>query len=241
MTTSRAETTRERLIGATERLICGGGLSAVTTQNVARECGFAEGTIYRHFESREDLVLTVLRERLPGEFQPAVDALVQGAGEGDLNQGLATFLASVLPIFSIMSPAAGMLAADPALARRNAEALRADGKSPSHLLSQVASYFREEQRLGRISRDVNPNAAAGLMIGFCFYRSLMQHLFGEDPTGLSDADLPSAIASILARGVDAGAAAKARPEATRHESKKTSRGASAPSAATSRTAKLKRG
>ena len=134
-----------------------------------------------------------------------------------------------------------MLAADPALARRNAEALRADGKGPGHLLSQVAAYFREEQRLGRISRDVSPNAAAGLMIGFCFYRSLMSHLFGEDPTGISDAELPSAIATILARGVDAASPVTKRAALRRHESKKTSRASSAPGAVTSRTAKLKRG
>ena len=231
---SKAATTRERLIGATENLMCEGGLAAVTTQNVARKCGLAEGTIYRHFESREELIVTVLRERLRGEFQAPVQALAKRAGQGALEEGLGAFIGAVLPIFALLAPVAGMLAADPALAAKNAQALRAEGKSPSHLLSQVADYIRDEQRLGRIAPDVDAGAAAGLMVGLCFYRGLMQHLFGEDPTGLSDAAVPGAVASILARGLESSPAPKP-------QSKKTNRAAGTPPRVVSRTAKLKRG
>jgi AcrR family transcriptional regulator len=231
---SKAATTRERLIGATEGLMCEGGLAAVTTQNVARTCGVAEGTIYRHFESREELIVTVLRERLRGEFQAPVQALAKRAGQGDLKEGLDAFIAAVLPIFALLAPIAGMLAADPVLAAKNAEALRAEGKSPSHLLSQLAAYVREEQRLGRIAPEVDAGAAAGLMVGLCFYRGLMKHLFGEDPTGLSDAAAPGAVATILAHGLQ-------DPRIPKPQSKKMRRAAGTPARAVSRTAKLKRG
>lgn len=230
---SKAATTRERLIGATESLMCEGGLAAVTTQNVARTCGVAEGTIYRHFESREELIVTVLRERLRGEFQTPVQALARGAGKGALDEGLSAFIAAVLPIFALLAPIAAMLAADPVLAAKNAAALRAEGKSPSHLLSQLADYVREEQRLGRVSSDVDARAAAGLMVGLCFYRGLMQALFGEDPTGLSDAAVPGAVATILTHGLQ-------DPRVSKPQSKKTRRATGTPSAV-SRTAKLKRG
>jgi AcrR family transcriptional regulator len=193
--------TREHLIDATERLICEGGLSGVTTQKVARECGFAEGTIYRHFSSLEDLIITALRERLPGEFQPHIDALVRRAGQGSIEENLRDFVDKLLPIYSIIAPTLGMLAANPALAARNAEAMRADGNGPSHLLDRISVYFREEQRLGRIPHDVDVRAASGTIVSFCFYHCLMQHLFGEDPTHLSDTELSNALARILGRGV----------------------------------------
>jgi AcrR family transcriptional regulator len=193
--------TRELLIDATERLMCEHGLSNLTTQKVARECGVAEGTIYRHFASREELVVTTLRERLPGEFQPPIDALVRSAGQRDIEQNLRDFIATIAPIFSAIAPTAGMLAADPALAARNAEALRADGSGPSRTVDQLAAYFREEQRLGRIPNEVDPRTAASMLFGFCFYRSLMIHLFAEDPTRLADDDLPQALAVMLGRAV----------------------------------------
>jgi hypothetical protein len=42
-----------------------------------------------------------------------------------------------------------------------------------------------------------------MLFSFCFYRSLMIHLFAEDPTRLTDDDLPRALASMLGRAVTA--------------------------------------
>ncbi len=213
MRTKGPAKTREHLIDATEQLICEGGLSGVTTQKVARACGFAEGTIYRHFSSLEDLIITALRERLPGEFQPHIDALVARAGHGSIEENLRAFVDTVLPIYSIIAPTLGMLAANPALAARNAAAMRADGNGPGQLLDRISVYFSEEQRLGRIPHDVSVRAAAGSVVSFCFYHSLMQHLFGEDPMHLTDAELSAGVAAIVGRGVAATPGAPAQGHA----------------------------
>ena len=190
------------MIDATERLICDGGLSSLTTQKVARECGVAEGTIYRHFPSRDELVVTTLRERLPGEFQPHVDALVASAGTATIDENLRGFIRAIVPIFAIIAPAMGMLAADPVLAARNADAMHADGGGPSRLVDQIAGYFREEQRLERICPSIAARTASAMLVAFCFYRSLMQHVFGEDPTRLTDAELSHELAKMLGRGIE---------------------------------------
>ncbi len=197
--------TREQLVDATERLMCEGGLSAVTTQSVARACGLSEGTIYRHFSSREELIVTTLRERLPGEFKTHVDALSAGAGRVPLDQNLGAFISGLLPIFATVAPSLGMLAADPTLAAKNAESLCADGKGPRLLIDQVAEYLRAEQRLGRVAAGINVRATAGLLVALCFYRSLMAHLFDEDPIGLGDKALAAAVAGIIERGIGAPA------------------------------------
>ncbi len=199
----KAAATRKQLIDAAERLMCEGGLAALTTQRVARECGLAEGTIYRHFESREELIVTTLRERLPGEFAPHIDALVANAGRRTIEDNLREFIAALVPIFHNIAPTLGMLAADPVLAARNAAALQADGTGPGRTVDHIAAYFSQEQRHGRVGSEVDPRTAAGLIVSFCFYRGLMQHLFGSDPTGLTDEALPAAVATILGRGVGA--------------------------------------
>jgi len=197
----RKAETREQLIGATEALICEGGLSAVTTQSVAKKGGFAEGTIYRHFKNRDDLIISTMRERLAGDFDEAVAVLERRAGQGDLVENLRTFVAAILPVYTVMAPAVGMLAADPALAAQHAESMSAHCRGPRKFAERLANYFIEEQRLGRISAAVDPNAAAGMLVSLCFYRSLIGHLFGEDPTGLADSEVPAAVTTILTRGI----------------------------------------
>jgi AcrR family transcriptional regulator len=197
----RKAATREQIVGATEALICEGGLAAVTTQSVARKGGFAEGTIYRHFESRDELIVSTMRERLAGDFEDATRALLSRAGKGDIVENLSRFVTTILPIYTTLAPVIGMLAADPALAARNAQSMCASGKSPRTFSERIATYFCEEQRLGRVAGDIDPVVAADLLVGLCFHRGLIRHLFHEDPAEISDRELPAALATIVGRGV----------------------------------------
>ena len=51
--------TKEALLDATAALLVEGGLGEATTQKVGRRAGVAEGTIYRHFPSKEALLEAV--------------------------------------------------------------------------------------------------------------------------------------------------------------------------------------
>ena len=201
MSTLEQQCTRDRLLGATERLLVQGGLNAVTTQSVARAAGVAEGTIYRHFGSRDELVESAIRERFPRDFENRANDLVDRAGTGDVEVNLRDFIAAVLPLYNLIAPKIGMLAAHPDLATKHLEKLNAQGKCPRYFAQLVEKYFIAEQQLGRVRRDVDPKSAAGLLIGICFHRALLSQLFGEDPTGLADNELPAAVAAILSQGV----------------------------------------
>jgi len=193
--------TRDRLIAATGCLLFERGLAGVTTQSVAQKAGVAEGTIYRHFAGRDQMLFCAMRERIPVEYDHVIGRLLQRAGQQSVETNLREFIVAVIPFYALIAPTLGILAAHPALAAEHAKALRAEGKGPQYMLEQIAAYFREEQRLGRIRSDADPNAAAGLLLGICFQRSLLLHLFGQDPTGLSEDELPAAAASVLARGL----------------------------------------
>jgi AcrR family transcriptional regulator len=193
--------TRELLIDATERLLREGGFAAVTTQSVARSAGYAEGTLYRHFESRDELVSATICERMPRDLEHLLEETVQCAGCGDIETNLRRFISAAIPLFVRFAPLISMLAAHPSLAVRHYERLREQGRGPRHSHERLAAYFREEQRLGRIRHDINPRAAAALVIGACFDHSLMLQLFGEDPSGLTEGEIPAAIATILAHGL----------------------------------------
>ena len=57
--------TRERIVEAAERVMRERGLARGTTKEIARAAGYSEGTLYKHFESKEDLFLAMLTERFP--------------------------------------------------------------------------------------------------------------------------------------------------------------------------------
>src|SRR6266853_792367 len=53
---------REKLIGATERLLCSQGLGCVTTRDIARAAKVAEGALYHHFHDKAELMLSRVLE-----------------------------------------------------------------------------------------------------------------------------------------------------------------------------------
>lgn len=57
-----ASTTRDKLIRAAIILVAREGLAAATTAAIAQKAGLAEGTLYRHFETKDDLFIEAYRQ-----------------------------------------------------------------------------------------------------------------------------------------------------------------------------------
>jgi len=54
--------TRERLVRAAIGIVARDSLAAATTAAIAEAAGVAEGTLYRHFESKDDLLIAAYRQ-----------------------------------------------------------------------------------------------------------------------------------------------------------------------------------
>ncbi len=61
-TSASGAVTRERLLRAAISIVARDGMAAATTAAIAAEAGFAEGTLYRHFESKDDLLIAAYRQ-----------------------------------------------------------------------------------------------------------------------------------------------------------------------------------
>lgn len=86
---------RERLVEAAERLFYAEGIRAVGVEQLLTASGVGRASFYRHFESKDELVLTVLRRRderwrrwladrvasLGGHPLAVFDALAEDAGK----------------------------------------------------------------------------------------------------------------------------------------------------------------
>src|SRR5438128_540036 len=87
-----ADLTRQRLVHAALELFSTRGYAATTTAEIARKAGVAEGTIYRHFQSKQHLLNELYRgaARWAGKLVRDADALKVGSREklAELARGL---------------------------------------------------------------------------------------------------------------------------------------------------------
>jgi AcrR family transcriptional regulator len=196
-----AVSTRERLIDATARIIRERGLTAVTTKDVAQEAGFAEATIYRHFQDKTDLLLHVLSERIPGHYLTLIRDLPQHAGSGDVASTLTELATAAIAFFTQNAPITAALGADPALAASHYQRLRDLGSGPDVAQASIATYLAAEQHLGRVNPAIHPIPAASLLLGVCFNYAHARHVMGEHPTGLPPEQYAAAIVHTLMTGL----------------------------------------
>src|SRR3954470_14190883 len=65
--------TRERLLDAASTVFARKGFAATSIDEIAEAAGVTKGAVYSNFESKEDLVRTVLDERLEQRFRDIAD------------------------------------------------------------------------------------------------------------------------------------------------------------------------
>lgn len=171
--------TRERIVEAAERVMRERGLARSTTKEIAREAGFSEGALYKHFESKEDLFLSVLAERLPS-FVALAKELPGRAGKGTVKETLEEVAGTALAFYTEGVPISASVFSEPALLARHGEEVRRKGGGPHRANEAVAAYLRAEQELGRVRANADPQAAAAMLLGACFQRAFLRRFLAED-------------------------------------------------------------
>jgi AcrR family transcriptional regulator len=182
----RSASTRERLLDAAERIIREQGIMAVTTKDIARESGYAEATLYRHFKDKDELMLAVMDERISGHFLQLIRELPGRAGTASVGETLEELVSAAVEFFSHTMPLTVALSAAPELAARHYARLRELGVGPDAARRSVAAYIEAEQRLGRVRAAINPNAVASILLGVSFNEAEVRHV-----AKVASADLPS--------------------------------------------------
>ena len=84
MTEQVAAPTRERLLRAAQELIESGGYGAASVMAIAERAGVAAGTLYRHFDSKEDLFVELFRsvcDREVRAMQAAAEQMPEGSSQ----------------------------------------------------------------------------------------------------------------------------------------------------------------
>ncbi|MQA02087.1 MAG: TetR family transcriptional regulator [Streptosporangiales bacterium] len=193
--------TRDRMLDAAAEVMRTRGLARSTTKEIARAAGYSEAALYKHFTDKTELFLAVLEERGGGDFNPLLTSLPELVGTQPVAEVLQTVARSAVEFYEETFPIGASLFSEPRLLAAHREALRARNAGPQHVSAAVAAYLADERDRGRISSDVDPTAAAALLVGACLHFAFLRHFTGEEQDDKAKDEFAAGITTTLLAGL----------------------------------------
>ncbi|MGW6270408.1 TetR/AcrR family transcriptional regulator [Streptomyces sp. NPDC055060] len=191
--------TRARILDAAHDLMLTIGLARATTKEIAKAAGCSEAALYKHFASKEEVFVGVLKERLP-RLAPLLHRLAEDPGERPVEDNLAEIARLASHFYAQSFPIAASLYAETKLKRRHDDAMQEMGTGPHVPIEALDAYLRAERDAGRIAPGTDTFAAASLLLGACAQRA-----FAYDSTiGKQPPQPVEEFAAALARTLLAG-------------------------------------
>jgi len=190
--------TRQQILDAAQRLIENEGFSRLTTKEIAIEAGVAEGTVFKHFKSKDELSLAVVLENSP-KFRTTLSE--KRAGRGSVQKNLAEIARTALEFSEKLIPLAAALLADTKLLARQRQLLNESGRGPKDAFDSIATYISGEQELGRINRGAEPLMVSALLLGACFHRAFIRQGMGKHLLPMADHEFAATVAATLMHGL----------------------------------------
>lgn len=188
---------RQQILDATQHLIEKGGFARLTTREIARQAKCAEGTIFKHFKSKDDLCLTVVVENAP-RFKDTITR--KRAGKGSVQSNLQDIALAAVRFSEKLIPLAAAMFADAGLLARQQHAMR-EGGGPGEVFDLVAAYIADEQKLGRMNRKIVPLMVSSLLLGACFHRAFLRQAVGRNILAMTDQEFATDLVSTLIGGL----------------------------------------
>ena len=168
---------RERLLDAAWQIVSSEGFAGATTKNIAARAGAAEGSIYKHFADKSELIVALVLERA-GDVRSIFARLRSMAGKGEINENLAHALADLIGFYENLQGLVAGVFLDTALLERM-QAVTRDGRhGPQRAHLSIIDYLEVEQGLGRLELTAPSDIVAMLMVGAAHERAFLNRMTG---------------------------------------------------------------
>jgi AcrR family transcriptional regulator len=193
--------TRQNILDAVQRLIETGGFTRLTTKEIAREAGVAEGTLFKYFRTKEDLCLAVVLENAP-KFREMIAQMQPG--KRSVVRNLEDLALAAIRFSEKLIPLGVTLLADTTLLQRHRVAMQGRENPPQEVFNLIARYIESEKRLGRINSRVKPLSVAALLFGPCFHWAFVRQGIGKGFLPQEDEEFVRGLVATLALGISPG-------------------------------------
>lgn len=181
---------------ATRKLIENQGIANVTTKLIAKEAGCAEGTIFKHFERKEDLLLAAVLASFPS-FKESLMSISGGSSRERLRR----LALSLIRFFEQIAPASVAVLSDAELTRRHREVVRERHGGPQRLYAVVIRFIESEQARGALHADLSPTHIASALLGPSFFRVFNRLSLGKDALEMTDEEFVAGLVESLWEGL----------------------------------------
>jgi AcrR family transcriptional regulator len=188
--------TRTRIVTATRKLIEDRGIAHITTKQIAKAAGCAEGTIFRHFVRKEDLLLAAVMASFPS----LRESLMSISG-GTPRERLQRLALNVIRFFEQVTPAAVAVLSDAELTRRHRKTMREHNGGPQRLYMAVSRFIESEQARGTLHADLSPANISSALLGPCFFRVFTRLSLGKNALEIADEEFVAGLVDILWDGL----------------------------------------
>ncbi len=186
--------TRQYILEAAEQLLQTKGLARLTNKEIAEAAGCAEGTLYKHFATKEALLLAAIEENVP-QFLSTVGE--DRIGEGSLEANVQDIALAAVRYYRKLVPLGAALFADIELLNHFRLWMHEQGGGPLSIYERVAAYVTAEQRVGRLKPEIEPFSFAALLLGACHQYVYVQYFQGHDPFPVSEEQFVGGIVRTL--------------------------------------------
>ena len=181
-TDERVEKSKKAVLTTTYELLAKSGLSGVSVDEVSRQSGVAKTTIYRHWPSRESLLLDACSQLAPrppvpdtGKLRSDLEALTMGAAMR-LQQPWATVMPSIIDA-----------------AERDKDLARLQAEIHAQMRGAIVTVLERAQQRGELPRSQDVCELAATILGPILYR----RFFSREPL---DATFAKSVVDRALRG-----------------------------------------
>jgi AcrR family transcriptional regulator len=181
---------RERILDAAAAVMREKGLTNTTTKAIAAAAGYSEALLYKHFADKQELFLSVLKERVP-------QVHLYSPGGGELADNLTGIVEQLMGFFVQTFPIAASIFGSPELLAEHRKAITGRGYGPAGPVYSVQAYLDVEQRAGRISAASDTTSAARLLVGAAFHQGFLAAFDGFRTVSDAHAIAAGIVATVL--------------------------------------------
>ena len=167
-----------KLVTAAEDLMRSQGLARITTRDLAKKAGLAEGTLYNHFREKDEIFVSVLKRNV-AELSHVLQDLPLRVGQATVLENLSPVAEAAIGFHVKVAPLICSLFADQNLMSNIRRVMQERRIGPQRSLESLAAYISAEQRLGRVVSDVDAAAVAALILGVSFQTAVFHHFWGN--------------------------------------------------------------
>lgn len=190
----KPEVRREQIMWSAVKLFSQDGFERTTTKQIAAAAGISEGTIYKYYRSKKEILFSFLKSEALESLSSLMQEMDAAGGEEVIRKLFANRFELFRRHRKLLKVLFGEAFFNPGLA----EAIRKKLALP--VLCILEEYFKDGMKKG-IFRPVGPGIAARALMGHFFAFVVWTVIFGEDGGEAYDPGLAENLAGLFVNGI----------------------------------------